>query len=298
VNITYRILRHLPVSKKFEVKNAICLFADPRSGSTWLAEILSGGNATCLVNEPLSLENNPALKALGFSWRQCIPAEAEWPEAESHFTRMLNGSLLLPKSYSDNSLFGLALARKAVFKMIRGKLLVSWLCAQFDFRFPPIYLIRHPLAVVHSMSQHPSWQYAFTPFQVPQSPFSEIYTTHQTFLKTLKTNEEQLLAYWCLANLDLWHDAEFEKKIHLIRYEELVRNPMPKLSRLFTSIGEKVPSDLDRRIERLSSSSIQKTPKSKDALIHGWRDQIKEEHRTRYHEIIDHFNIDLAFFDQ
>ena len=49
---------YLKKVKSFKCENSICIIADPRGGSTWLAELLSHVPKSTVLNEPLHLSKD------------------------------------------------------------------------------------------------------------------------------------------------------------------------------------------------------------------------------------------------
>ena len=53
-------------------EDTIVVAGSPRSGTTWLAELLRRLPGYKFLNEPLLLPNNPAAQEVGFEWRTHI----------------------------------------------------------------------------------------------------------------------------------------------------------------------------------------------------------------------------------
>ena len=74
----------------------ILIVSDPRSGSTWLSEVLSTINQSYIIDEPLHINNVHELKALKFEWRQHIPVNRNWPAAKQFFKNLFSGKINNP----------------------------------------------------------------------------------------------------------------------------------------------------------------------------------------------------------
>lgn len=86
---------------------------------------------------------------LGFSWRQRIDEGTQWDEARAAFERTFRGRTL--NLWSCTSDLGDYLrAERLVVKLCRANGALPWLTEAFDFRYAPIYLVRHPFAVAAS----------------------------------------------------------------------------------------------------------------------------------------------------
>ena len=95
------LFRHIiPFIRKNERRiispqNTLCLFCQPRGGSTWLAEIFLHISNSILIDEPLwrgkvkvpfkkpdfHTRKVPQISDLKFFYNQHIPEEVDWPEA-------------------------------------------------------------------------------------------------------------------------------------------------------------------------------------------------------------------------
>ncbi len=67
---------------RFNDKNFIISTSSPRSGSTWIGNILSSMENSCIIFEPLQLNYVPESKKAGFSWRTYVHPECHWKSGE------------------------------------------------------------------------------------------------------------------------------------------------------------------------------------------------------------------------
>src|SRR5690606_10339837 len=70
------------------------IFSDPRGGSTWLMEIVKQVTEKPILWEPLHINKVAELKELGFGWRQFIPENTNWVEANEFFNQLFKGKIL------------------------------------------------------------------------------------------------------------------------------------------------------------------------------------------------------------
>ena len=269
------------------------IFGDPRSGSTWLAELLSQLPKYCLVDEPLNLNYNDHLRKMDFGWRQYIPKQENWAEANDFFQKLYRGENIPPGCIASNGLMHFINSDKGVFKIIRGKLLLEWLLYHFEFKYKPIFLIRHPLAVINSIKKHKSWSYKFKPFEISKSPFQERYKMHESFLKDLKNTREQILAHWCIANLSYFQGVSFMDQTIVVKYEDLVLEPRTILEQLLREWNY-VPSDFKFKNVAAPSATSEVNVKSIDPKnqIEKWKTQLDPLEINRYQEILNYFHIE------
>ncbi len=290
MNISYQLIKRLGLRKSFNPEEAIMIFGDPRSGSTWLAEMISTATDRLLVDEPLNLNFAKNLLPDTFGWRQHIPVEKDWLEVKDYFIHLLNGKKIPPQCLRHNDLRSFLKSENAVYKTIRGKRLLHWLKANIIFRYKPIFLIRHPLAMISSLSKHQSWDYPFKPFKLPNNN-QEPYKKHYDFLRTLVTSEQQILAHWCIANEIYFKRDNIIKDCIIVKYEDLLSDTESTLVDIFKEwqmAGEGIHK-IDFR--RPSSSSN----KAQDILpavqMEHWRKEMSTASLLEYNRILEYFNI-------
>ena len=278
--------------KNLDPKNAISLFCDPRGGSTWLAETLACIPNTLLLNEPLHLKNVKSLWKINFGWRQYIPENAQWEEAKIIIESFLKGNKLNYAVCSLNTIPQVIWSNQTILKFIRGKALLPWYVNQFDLKFKPLVLVRHPFAVVSSASNHPAWNYNFKKFELPDCPFNCFYKSHAKFLKTLQTKEEQLVALWCMTNNVVLNHPKNDISWISINYENLVAYPLENFQMIFKRWNLKIPEILSDQFLKPSSSTFGKQIIRQQELITGWKKQLNTEQISRLQNVLDYFEID------
>lgn len=273
--------------KNLNPSDAIIIASDPRSGSTWLSEIISSIPGSFIIDEPLHLNNVKEIKHLNFSWRQHIPREKQWPAAKSFFKKLFKGQILNPhivKNYKNA-----VKAKQPIIKTIRAKLLLPWLCNQFEFKYKPIVLVRHPFAMIASLKRHEAFDYPFERFTLPNSKYTDFLLTHLDFLKTLNSNQEQQLAWWCLSNKYL---ASFDQEDWIVvTYEELVNNYKETVEHIFSTWKTPLPKSI-LKVASKASSSTTKRKFQKEEQLNSWQDILSDNEIARYNEILNYFNVD------
>jgi hypothetical protein len=172
----------------FDPNENLVIFGDARGGSTWMAELIGQVPKTVLLWEPLHIGRVDYFKQLNFAWRQHIPEDETWYEAQGAFEQLFRGKVLTHYTCSFSSPFYFLFADRMLVKFCRANALVPWLTRVFDFKYEPIYLVRHPFAVVASQLSHPAWESKFDGYQIPDGPYNDLYLIHAHFLSNLNIN--------------------------------------------------------------------------------------------------------------
>lgn len=282
---------HLANLKRFSIEDNHYIFADPRGGSTWLMEIIESITNEPMVWEPLhqGLKGNP-FKEIDFGWRQHIPDDGEWPEAKSLFSNIFKGNKLSYEMLKHTSLLELARSESLLFKICRGSALLPWLVKNFEFRFKPIYLIRHPFAVVSSQLRYGPWGYNFEKYSVPKRQFNDYFKKHETFLGQIKTKEEALVAEWCLANYEPLFHEDNNKEWITINYEEFVVRPRETMERVLSEWG--VSFNLEKiDFNKNSMTTKNDSPESTRERLSSWQKSLSEEQQLKMGKVLDYFEM-------
>ena len=251
----------LTISKvrKFEPAENLVIFSDPRGGSTWMAEVISHLPHTVILWEPLHLDKVPYIKQLGFGWQQFIPENETWPEAERAFEKIFSGKLINHWTSYMASPLAFLRADRMIIKICRANAMIPWITRTFQFKYDPIYMVRHPFAVVASQLQHGAWKRTYTGFRLPDCPYNDLYVRHADFLFTLKTKEEWLVAAWCLTNLIPLQNARNNSDWITVYYEDMISNPEQELDRIFERWKLPLPANILDQIRSPSSTTKEAT---------------------------------------
>ena len=207
--------------RRYDLKSTIVISGCPRSGTTWVAEVLSSLPAASILYEPLYLRAEPILQELGLRWRTYIAPEEDRPEIESYMRDVLSGRVLNPWTLSRADKNKVAGTQIWVVKFVRANLLLEWLVPQFPI-MPPLVIIRHPCAVVSSQLRMGSWNHVAAPVECPE--FFSRYPQFAPVRDRLKYLDEFLALAWCLDYYTIIK-IPLPSPWLLVPYEELVKEP-------------------------------------------------------------------------
>ena len=298
-------------NRRYTPFNTITLFAQPRSGSTWVAEILQAIPRSIILNEPLwrgLLKTNGSLptpsegridetRALDFYYNQHIPEQANWPEAEAFFEKLLKGGVCKLGLYNLNNFRDLNQAQNFVLKFCYGNLLFHWFLARFNTQ--PIVLIRHPCAVVASQLQHYAWNdVRQTPvFQIPYFRYSEYFLQYKEVLKHIHTADGVLAALWAINTKAINEPHHHHKLWHTLVYEKLLLQKEKEIPALFNWINKTIPAGIYERSEQLSSTSLDLTRKmlqKPDARMQlgRWKNELSQRQISNIIHIVKDIGVD------
>lgn len=285
------IISTLVQRKKYSISENHYIFSSPRGGSTWLMEMIQTITNEPVIWEPLFLgiEDNP-FKKLNFGWRQHIPENVAWREAKTLFDELFTGKILTEKILNHSSFSQIVISKSLLFKICRGSALLPWLTNNYSFSFKPIYLIRHPFAVASSQLRHGAWDYPFSEYTIPDTPFNDGYIQHESFLRKIKTREEALVAEWCLTNLIPLKHPDNNIKWLTINYEEFVLNPEKTVNRILQSWG--LEYDLSTiNFNKDSATTKKDSPDLTIERLSNWKNHLNDKQIESMGNVLNYFNV-------
>src|SRR5262249_51250275 len=129
----------------YDIRQTIVITGSPRSGTTWLAELLGTIPRSAMLWEPLFPDADPELRRIGFAERTYIPPHCEQPAMEAYLRRALTGRALNRWTLQRTNLLDVYRVRRWIVKFVRANMLLPWLVRRFPVH-RPLLLIRHPCA--------------------------------------------------------------------------------------------------------------------------------------------------------
>jgi hypothetical protein len=286
----YPIVRRF---SSFGPEENLLICGGPRSGSTWLAELINLIPKTVILCEPLVLGQAGPFNALHFCWDQHIPENAEWEAAKQAFELVFRGKVLNDWTCMHSPLHRFLTADRMVVKFCHANALLPWLIRNFSFKYAPIFLIRHPFAVVASQLRHGNWSYEFSGYKIPHCPFNEFYSKHAEFLSKIRTKEEALVATWCLVNLvPLLHIGNNVNWV-MIYYEHLLKNPRKEMQRIFDRWQLPVPDNFLDKVAKPSATTREATfEHGAEKQLAKWKSRFNDAQLKKMMTVLEYFGIE------
>lgn len=287
---TCRKIKYFESVNNFDPKKNIIITGSPRSGTTWLQELFCSIEKTYPLFEPLHLVESPKVKELGFTGMQYIPEDYNWPEAKELFEKLFQGQYLTPFMTSLVDIDRLKDAEFLIIKDVRANSLLPWLVKQFDIK-PPIYILRHPCAVV--ASQLKAHWYKSSKFTIPKTKFPEQYTKYEHILKNINTTLEYVAARWCLDNIiPLGHSGNNKSWITVF-YENLITNPQEEVPHIFNSLSLELPRNIWDKVNVPSAMTDRNSPlrQNKIEQLSKWKNELSEKDIDSILDMLKKFEI-------
>jgi len=277
----------------------VLLFSTPRSGSTWLMELIWTQPGFKYCNQPLSLINPQVRRELGINGWGELYDERTIPTLERYFDDLCAGRV---RFSNPNPMRGhyRPVTHRIVFKEIHGLAdRIGWFRDRFDARVA--FLVRHPIAVAVSSERFPLLGTFLT------TGFRDHFTTAQiAFANRVAadgSHVERGVVAWCLQNAvplrEMTDDWAF------VTYEQLVIDPEPVVRELADKLELTEPG---RVMDALTVPSVNVKIKSTEqtqrllfeeaaerrpSLIEKWQQQVGPDEQARAMQALEVFDIDV-----
>lgn len=282
-------------------KPDIFLFSTPRSGSTFLMELLSAQPGMKMYDEPLNMRYPAVTRALGVStWQASTTLDHRERIYAKYFGDLLNNRIpaMNRPFYRRNAPF---FTNRVVMKIIHGgEDMLAWFQETFGVQI--LILIRHPIPTILSHAHFPR-----LPYFLRQPGMRRCFTDDQiAFAEQAIDGDDEFakgIVNWCLQNRPML-PPDRDPAWTVISYEDLTMHPEASVAYLTKRLDLDPVDDLDRLINRPSVSTVQSDKETKaffekiaDAedrsfLITKWRDRIKPGQEAQAFDILARFDLD------
>lgn len=278
----------------------ILLFSTPRSGSTWLMEMIAGQPRIKTVREPLNIRFKHICEMLELNSWEDLYDEENFPQIVDYLKSFSNNLSIhhhfkREKPFTDT---WHPFTNRLIYKILHGlENRVDELTNKLDAN--AIILLRHPIPVSLSREVLPR-------LEEYQNTNYRKYFTHDEllFAKDVTksgSNFEKGILSWCFQNKVL---LEQSKNGLFITYEELVMNRECVIPEIATYLKLPDPQNMLRRSVKASGSSgkstksrikllkeVEKGKKSYQNLIEKWKSKVTSEMIEKAQTILDTFKI-------
>lgn len=257
-----------------KIKNWIFVTGAPRSGTTFVGQILSTPIAVDYIHEPF----NPGcgIPGIGARYSYVRPsldsAEMQRYHAMTRrifsydFTLKTNvdptdsrGRKLIKALVGSRGPFHLRLAkpnpfhRAAIIKDPTGLFLTEYLYKTFDVK--PVILVKHPISLVASF-RRVGWQPLMAYFKNQPYLIEDYFADRPTlFNDDHGSLVQQVATFWTIAYKVLLEQANSYPDWQVILHEELCEQPVSTLQQLYKAVGLSWSTSIERKVKKLTQGN-------------------------------------------
>lgn len=282
---------------RYPIASTITVFGVPRGGSTWVAELLLETPGANVIWEPLAGHRTAHL---GVGWRPYVPEEVDWPEGARFLEETLTGRYVDGLVLTHSNIGSLLRTKRWIVKFCRGNRLLPWMVRHLDLR-PPIYVVRHPCAVVSSMLRYGAWSHLAPRFPVEEVPHGHLRQLMEPYLSILtevSSLEERLAATWCLDNLVPLRHPDNNRSWITVSYEGLVVRGEAELERIWDRLGLPCPAGARAKLTKPSATTRTGSPILEGGnQLAGWKRHLKPAQIDAILRVVDAFGMTDVYDD-
>lgn len=292
-----RLILHF---KRFNLDDSIIISGEPRSGTTWLLDLLIHIPNTFTHWEPLHQTDGVVPKDWNWGDRVLIHKYDDTPRYRILLRDILTLNKRIHKSiwYWRQSITSLVFSKVVITKFVRANLLLSYITTNFKLNNKPILIIRHPIDTC--LSQMNAFEYNMQfPREIPDWMNNERYLEEADYLNSLGTVLEYNIAMWCLNNCPLLHDKMTLSKLNIVYYTDLVLNPEKEIRILLNALSCVNKSNINEIIENMNFVKASGTDFNQNYLpnpqkqLHKNIERLTMKEKDDIQQVFDHFNFKL-----
>jgi hypothetical protein len=268
-----------------DLGKSILLVGSARSGTTWLANLIASQFQSRIMFEPF----NPILvqEYKDFNYFQYMRPDDENEALYDYCRKIFSGNIR--NAWIDREVRHLFPERRII-KCVRASLMLKWIDNRFP-EVPKIFIVRHPCAVVLSRMRL-VWATDDDIRYFLEQPklMADFLDDHMEAIKNSRTDEEKHAIIWAITNLV--PIKQFQKELHIFRYESLVQNPEEEVSRLFELLRIPYRSSVLDELRQPSSTASNKSAIWTGKNINDqWKKELNQEQIHRILNIVDIFGL-------
>jgi len=284
----------------------IFLFSTPRSGSTWLLEMLATQPRVQTIDEPLHPHSVERRFGPDYSHFRHFPDSAFFPNMYDYINGLGDGTILHGGYAALRTTRHRMVADRSAFKILRAASLLDWFYTNLPGHY--IVLLRHPIPTALSRMRN-EWGHHVDEYMA--SDYYRLAYLDKDMLNIVqRTGEsgsdlERFVIGWCLDNLPLLRCAR-QEGIPIVTYEQIVADPETAITNIADALHLEQVDKMLKRIGTASSSTKFSNIKTRQDIVSGntegildkWRDEVDAATERRLLSIVQEFGIDLYGYDE
>ncbi len=303
-------------SLPFEASKTISIFGTPRSGTTWLMELLEKMPRYISLFEPLHPDwfSPPLETNRSYMLRPFLNPDQHNIEFKNYLESIFRGEVISRNPHFKwrhylKRFYG----QRLIVKFIRGNRILPWITNNFNLR-GEILIIRHPCSTIASQFKSGVTGYVTETERENELKgidiklemiLSEIKNVvPQRIYESVKKLDDKESIYAVSWVLDYYIPLYYRKKYNflVVPYEELVKNGRKELDRIMKYLDVKdIPDKIYNEIEVPSKTAKRDYykdkedyyKKDKEKQLSKWKEHLSPKQQENIFQILELFDIDF-----
>lgn len=276
----------------------------PRSGSSWLMELIWSQPGFRCVNEPFDLRNPHVRANLGLTSWEALQSDAHREDVARYMQAYLDNREHAAEARPFTGAPYRFLTNRIVFKIIHtGENQIDWFKERFNARI--VFLTRHPIPVALSHVDHPRLEaYLNSDFS---AHFSSAELELAAYIIRSGSKLQKGVLDWCFQNAVPLRTRKDDWAV--LSYEQLVLDPEPALHELAEKLELPDKAKLFGRLGRSSQVKHKSDAETKRLLeepesdvkrlrlVSKWRNRVSAEEAQEAMRILTAFGLSAYRYD-
>lgn len=278
----------------------VLVFTTPRSGSTWLMELILSQPGFKAVNEPLDVRNPKVVSSLKLATWEALQSAQSDAKIERYLKGYLQNRVHVAEPLPWQNPHYRFLTRRIVFKLLHGgESRVARLAQTLNGKV--VIMVRHPIPVSLSRNKFPRLESFLA------EDYKNFFTAPQLQLArriiASGTKMEKGVLDWCFQNaIPL---KQMQSAWTLVTYEQLVLEPESAVNALVANLELNDKRKILENLSRVSGVVRKSDAQTKElheqgysqerqlSFVTKWRAKVSAEEETALMDILKTFEIDL-----
>jgi len=279
-------------------KPDVFIFSTPRSGSTWLMELIATQPKFKYCNEPLNMRNYRIRETSKIKTWEELYGDGRREKLGPYFKNIHNGRVRFLNP-SPMRRYYRPFTSRIVYKIINGaEVDINWMAATVSGRV--IYMLRHPIPVILSRKVLPRLD-VFLNSELSTRFTNEQLDYAQSIVEGTDYFQKGAVS-WCMQNAAAL--AEEKSLWTIVTYEQLVVDPEPVILVLDKNLELAKPEQMLAHLGTPSKVTVQSDLETKQHfqiqnesnrqwLIEKWKKRVSYEQIQFVQEMLDLFKISV-----
>lgn len=299
--VAHRIIDRSRVFRKFSIDETIAIIGSPRTGTTWLMQLIGDLPQYCTIFEPLHKTWFPETKNLNYFSRPYVPQGHNDLELVNYLSKVFCGDVYSKKPHFDinkKEVFRRVNAKRITVKFVRAARLTPWISDNFNLR-KILIIDRNPHSTIASQiktgynglmsKESPSYLKKCIMNEIKQVNAIAPDIMHE--IENIDNDEGLLTVIYCVDKI-VSHSIQSEGLVH-IKYEDLFLHKEKVLKKILSQLDEldSFNSILEKSSEpsMVSSKSSRKSLADPEIQLNKWKTQLNQNQIRNIDEVLNLF---------
>ena len=289
---------HRLIFKNYDDNKALFIFGEARGGTTWVMEFMQANTKSISCFEPLWGRHGTFKKiAHHFSSPFYLGVDKTNEILRNYILNISKGKKYSWRTIQFNNFKQIFRSKFVLIKMVNVNLIAPWLTKNFtDLNHKPIYIIRHPLAILYSREHYNNYNSSnefignFDEKRLKSSKHP--YWSYLQILNRYPYKYQRYMVEWCVRNQN-FINGFYSDKVNIVYYENLVMHKEAVIDKLNLLYPKLFLYSKFKTTSKSGTTSLTSSTLEYDAQLSKWIGFFNEKELKDFEEILKEFKINI-----